>query len=130
MSDTEGFGAEHEAEAKERWGATDAFQESQRRLASYSTVDKKNAQAAQEEALQGVIDAMDGGFPPTSAEAMSAADNCRLVISQWYFECTPEMHKQLATLYVTDERFRTFYESRREGLAQYFHDAIHSRQAD
>ena len=130
MSDTEGFGAEHEAEAKERWGATDAFQESQRRLASYSTVDKKNAQAAQEEALQGVIDAMDGGFPPTSAEAMSAADNCRLVISQWYFECTPEMHKQLATLYVTDERFRAFYESRREGLAQYFHDAIHSRQAD
>ena len=130
MSDTEGFGAEHEAEAKERWGATDAFQESQRRLASYSTVDKKNAQAAQEEALQGVIDAMDGGFPPTSAEAMSAADNCRLVISQWYFDCTPEMHKQLATLYVTDERFRAFYESRREGLAQYFHDAIHSRQAD
>lgn len=130
MSDTEGFGAEHEAEAKERWGATDAFQESQRRLASYSTVDKKNAQAAQEEALQGVIDAMDGGFPPTSAEAMSAADNCRLVISQWYFECTPEMHKQLATLYVTDERFRAFYESRREGLAQYFHDAIHSRKKD
>ena len=130
MSDTEGFGAEHEAEAKERWGATDAFQESQRRLASYSTVDKKNAQAAQEEALQGVIDAMDGGFPPTSAEAMSAADNCRLVISRWYFDCTPEMHKQLATLYVTDERFRAFYESRREGLAQYFHDAIHSRQAD
>ena len=130
MSDIEDFGAEHEPEAKERWGATDAFQESQRRLASYSTVDKKNAQAAQEEALQGVIDAMDGGFPPTSAEAMSAADNCRLVISQWYFDCTPEMHKQLATLYVTDERFRAFYESRREGLAQYFHDAIHSRQAD
>ena len=130
MSDIEDFGAEHEAEAKERWGATDAFQESQRRLASYSTVDKKNAQAAQEEALQGVIDVMEGGFPPTSAEAMSAADNCRLVISQWYFECTPEIHKQLATLYVTDERFRAFYESRREGLAQYFHDAIHSRQAD
>ena len=36
------------------------------------------------------------------------------------------MHKQLASMYVSDERFREFYESRREGLAQYFHDAIHA----
>ena len=127
MSEPEDLTAQHKAEAKERWGATEAFQESQRRLASYSTVEKKNAQAAQEEALQGILDVMDRGLPPTSMEAIVAADHCRHVISRWYFECTPEMHKQLATLYVTDERFRAFYESRREGLAQYFHDAIHAR---
>jgi len=127
MSEPEDLTAQHEAEARERWGATEAFQESQRRLASYSTVEKKNAQAAQEEALQGILDVMDRGLPPTSMEAIVAADHCRHVISRWYFECTPEMHKQLATLYVTDERFRAFYESRREGLAQYFHDAIHAR---
>jgi len=127
MSEPEDLTANHEAEARERWGATEAFQESQKRLASYSTVEKKNAQAAQEEALQGILDVMDSGFPPTSREAIVAADHCRQVISRWYFECTPEMHKQLATLYVTDERFRAFYESRREGLAQYFHDAIHAR---
>jgi hypothetical protein len=127
MSEPEDLTANHEAEARERWGATEAFQESQKRLASYSTVEKKNAQAAQEEALQGILDVMDSGFPPTSMEAIVAADHCRQVISRWYFECTPEMHKQLATLYVTDERFRAFYESRREGLAQYFHDAIHAR---
>jgi len=127
MSEPEDLTAQHEAEAKERWGATEAFQESQRRLASYSTVEKKNAQAAQEEALQGILDVMDRGLPPTSMEAIVAADHCRHVISRWYFECTPEMHKQLATLYVTDERFRAFYESRREGLAQYFHDAINAR---
>ena len=127
MSEPEDLTAQHEGEARERWGATEAFQESQRRLASYSTVEKKNAQAAQEEALQGILDVMDRGLPPTSMEAIVAADHCRHVISRWYFECTPEMHKQLATLYVTDERFRAFYESRREGLAQYFHDAIHAR---
>ena len=127
MSEPEDLTANHEAEARERWGATEAFQESQKRLASYSTVEKKNAQAAQEEALQGILDVMESGFPPTSMEAIVAADHCRQVISRWYFECTPEMHKQLARLYVTDERFRAFYESRREGLAQYFHDAIHAR---
>ena len=127
MSEPEDLTAQHDAEARERWGATEAFQESQKRLASYSTVEKKNAQAAQEEALQGILDVMDRGLPPTSMEAIVAADHCRHVISRWYFECTPEMHKQLATLYVTDERFRAFYETRREGLAQYFHDAIHAR---
>lgn len=127
MSEPEDLTAKYGAEARERWGATEAFQESQKRLASYSTVEKKNAQAAQEEALQGTLDVMDRGFPPTSLEAIVAADHCRQVICRWYFECTPEMHKQLATLYVTDERFKAFYESRREGLAQYFHDAIHAR---
>ena len=127
MSEPEDLTAKYEAEARERWGATEAFQESQERLASYSAVEKKNAQAAQEEALQGILDVMDRGLPPTSMEAIVAADHCRHVISLWYFECTTEMHKQLATLYVTDERFRAFYESRREGLAQYFHDAIHAR---
>ena len=130
MNEPEDLTTKYEAEAKELWGATEAFQESQRRLSSYSTVDKKNAQAAQEEALRGIIDAMDRGFPPTSLEARVAADQCRQVISQWYFECTPEMHKQLATLYVTDHRFRAFYETRREGLAQYFHDAIHAAYPD
>ena len=130
MSDPKDTSAEYEAEATERWGATEAFQESQRRLSSYSTVDKKNAQAAQEEALQGVIDAMDQGLPPTSTEATGAAEYCRQEISRWYFECSPEMHTQLATMYVTDPRFRAFYETRREGLAQYFHDAIHAAHRD
>ncbi len=126
MSEPEDLTAQHEAEAQERWGATEAFQESQKRLAAYSTVEKKNAQAAQEEALQAVIDAFDKGLPPSSAEAIAAAEQCRHAISEWYFECPPEMHQQLATMYVSDERFKAFYESRREGLAQYFHDAIHA----
>jgi hypothetical protein len=79
---------------------------------------------AQEEALQGVIDVMDQGFQATSLEAIVAADRCRQAISAWYFECSPEMHAQLAEMYVSDERFRSFYESRKNGLAQYFHDAI------
>lgn len=114
----------YEEEASERWGATTAYQESKRRLADYSTDDMDLAKQAQEEALQGVIDVMERGFSATSLEAIVAADRCRQAISAWYFECSPDMHAQLAALYVSDERFRTFYESRRVGLAQFFHDAI------
>jgi len=114
----------YEDEAQERWGATTAYQESKRRLADYSSSDMDLAKQAQEEALQGVIDVMDQGFHATSLEAIVAADRCRQAISAWYFECSPEMHAQLAEMYVSDERFRSFYESRKNGLAQYFHDAI------
>lgn len=75
-------------EVRQRWGATSAYQESQERLAGYSTEDRHHAQVDQEQALQGVIEAMDHGLPPTSLEAMVAADKCRQVISRWYFECS------------------------------------------
>jgi hypothetical protein len=117
-------GDSHEDEARERWGSTTAYQESKRRMAEYSPADMDLAKHAQEEALQGVIEVMDQGFPATSLEAMVAADRCRQAISAWYFECSPDMHAQLAEMYVSDERFRTLYESHRPGLAQYFHDAI------
>jgi len=116
----------HDEEAQARWGATASYQESKRRMANYTPEDMDLAKQAQEEALQGVIDVMDEGFEPTSLEAMIAADRCRQAISAWYFECSSDMHCQLATMYVSDERFRNFYESRRTGLAQFFHDAIFS----
>jgi hypothetical protein len=114
----------YEEEAQARWGATASYQESKRRMAQYTAADMDLAKQAQEEALQGVIDVMDEGFEATSLEAMIAADRCRQAISAWYFECSSDMHCQLATMYVSDDRFRNFYESRRSGLAQYFHDAI------
>ena len=126
MAESSADSSRFDDEVRQRWGATSAYQESQERLAGYSTEDRHHAQVDQEEALQGVIEAMDQGLPPTSLEAMVAADKCRQVISRWYFECSQEMHQQLASMYVSDERFREFYESRREGLAQYFHDAIHA----
>lgn len=114
----------YDNEVRSRWGASEAFAQSQSRLSEYSPAEMDLAKQAQEEALQGVIDVMNQGFAPTSLEAIVAADRCRQAISAWYFECSPQMHRQLAELYVSDERFRSFYESRQSGLAQYFHDAI------
>jgi len=111
-------------EARDHWGASRAYQESKRRVADYLTAEMDLAKHAQEEALLGVIEVMEQGFEATSLEAIVAADRCRQAISAWYFECSPDMHAQLAEMYVSDERFRSFYESRRSGLAQYFHDAI------
>ena len=39
---------------------------------------------------------------------------------------TPEAHKGLADGYVTDERFRAYYEKVAPGAAQFLRDAIHA----
>ncbi|WTA40612.1 TipAS antibiotic-recognition domain-containing protein [Streptomyces sp. NBC_00846] len=39
-------------------------------------------------------------------------------------ECTPEIHRGLGEMYVSDPRFRAYYESMRPGLAEHLRAAI------
>ena len=112
------------AEAKERWGETDAYKESQRRMAGYSKEDIAKAQKAMQDATGLVLEAMKAGLPANSAEAMAGAEAHRRSISDYWYECTYEIHTGLATMYLSDPRFKAHYESQQAGLAKYIHDAI------
>ena len=112
------------AEAKERWGETDAYKESQRRMAGYSKEDIARAQQAMHDATSLVLEAMKAGLPANSAEAMAGAEAHRRSISDYWYECTYEIHTGLATMYLADPRFTAHYESQQAGLAKYIHDAI------
>jgi hypothetical protein len=112
------------AEAKERWGDTDAYKESQRRMAGYSKEDIAKAQQAMQEATNLVLNAMKAGLPADSSEAMAGAEAHRQSISDYWYECTYEIHTGLATMYLADPRFMAHYEGQQAGLAKYIHDAI------
>ncbi|MEY4444686.1 MAG: hypothetical protein RL301_765 [Actinomycetota bacterium] len=111
-------------EAKQRWGETDAYKESERRTAKYSKDDFENAAKAQERAIGLFIEAMDANLSSESTEAIAAAEAHRTAISDWYYECSKEMQVGLTQMYLADARFTDFYESRRVGLAQFVHDSI------
>jgi acyl-CoA hydrolase len=112
------------AEAKERWGDTDAYKESQRRMAGYSKEDIAKAQQAMQDATNLVLSAMKAGLPAHSPEAMAGAEAHRQSISDYWYECTYEIHTGLATMYLADPRFMAHYEGQQAGLAKYIHDAI------
>lgn len=112
------------AEAKARWGETDAYKDSQRRLAGYSKADLAKAQQAMQDATNLVLDAMMAGLPANSPEAMAGAEAHRKSISDYWYECTFEIHTGLATMYLSDPRFMAHYEKQQAGLAKYIHDAI------
>lgn len=112
------------AEAKELWGQTDAYKESQKRLAGYSKEDIAKAQLAMQDATNLVLAAMQAGLPAESAEAMAGAEAHRRSISDYWYECSYEIHTGLATMYLADPRFTAHYEGQQAGLAKYIHDAI------
>ncbi|WP_406303623.1 MerR family transcriptional regulator [Streptomyces sp. NBC_00885] len=111
-------------EAEERWGGTAQYAESQRRAARYTKDDWKRMQdeladwGARYDAL------MADGEPATGERAMDMAEEHRQHITKWFYECTYEIHTGLGEMYVSDERFRAFYDRTRPGLAGHLRDAI------
>lgn len=119
--------SDYEEEAKDRWGHTDQYQESSQRTAQYSSTDFQAAKVDQEAATELFVYAFGNSLPITSTQAQSAVMAHREAISKWFYECSVEMQKQLATMYISDLRFKEYYDGRVRGLAQYVHDAIQAQ---
>lgn len=111
-------------EVQERWGDTNAYRQSKERTTKYSPADFELAKVDQEVATEAFAYACGNSLPITSPEAQAAVVAHRDAISKWFYECSVEMQKNLALMYVSDERFKKYYEDRLRGLAQYVHDAI------
>jgi MerR family transcriptional regulator, thiopeptide resistance regulator len=111
-------------EAEQRWGGTDIYAESQRRAARYTKDDWKRITAAVKDWEERYTALMAAGEPPAGERAMDLAEEHRRHIGTWYFECPYEMHTCLAEMYVSDERFKAYYDSMHEGLAAHLKDAI------
>ncbi len=116
--------AQHEAEAQERWGHTDAWRESRRRAAAYTKQDWIEIKAQADANLAAFARAMASGEPATGEVAGALAEAHREHISTWFYACSRDMHARLAELYVTDPRFSAHYEKVAAGLARYVHDAV------
>ncbi|WP_441251413.1 MerR family transcriptional regulator [Kitasatospora sp. McL0602] len=113
-----------ETEAEQRYGDSDAWKESQRRTGRYSKADWERIKAEGEVFNQRLASALTAGLAPGSAEAMDLAEEHRQQIVDNYYDCTYEIHRCLAAMYVGDPRFTATYEAVAPGLAQWLHDAI------
>ena len=116
--------ADYNREVEERWGDTDAYKESTTRTSKYTKADFAAAKVDQEAATELFVTAFGNSYPVTSAPAQEAVIAHRAAISKWFYECSIDMQKNLALMYIEDHRFKAYYDGRVRGLAQYVHDAI------
>ncbi|MEU8331426.1 MerR family transcriptional regulator [Micromonospora sp. NPDC048839] len=117
---------QYEAEVKQRWGDTDAYRESNRRVSRYTKEDWLRNKTENEDWGRRIVALMASGAPADSPEAMDLAEEHRQLIGRWFYECTYEGHTGLADMYLADERFTAYYENMAPGLAAYLNEAIHA----
>jgi len=120
---------EHAAEAKERWGHTDAYKESARRTAQYGPAEWETIKAEAEGILVRFAARRAEGSEAASAPAVALAEEHREHIDRWFYACSPQMHAGLAEMYVHDERFAGYFDKHGEGLSAYVADAIRANLA-
>jgi hypothetical protein len=107
-----------------RFKSVGAFEESQARTSKYSHADFAAAKVDQEAVTERFATAFGNGVDYKSADVQAIVVAHREAISKWFYDCSIEMQKNLALMYVGDERFKNYYDGRVRGLAQYVHDAI------
>jgi hypothetical protein len=111
-------------EVQERWGDTDAYRQSKAKTSKYSKDDFQAAKVDQEAATELFVYAFGNSLPIDSPKALEAVRAHRDAISKWFYDCSIDMQKNLAVMYIEDLRFKEYYDGRVRGLAQYVHDAI------
>jgi DNA-binding transcriptional MerR regulator len=111
-------------EAKERWGQTGAYAESQRRTKRYTKDDWASIKREGEEIADGFAALLRAGAKADDARAVALAERARLHIDRWFYPCPRQMHAALGRMYVEDARFSEYYEKRATGLARFVCDAI------
>ena len=121
--------SEHDGEVKERWGETDAYEESARRTRRYTQGEWARFKAESDAVNADIAALMDEGIATGEARAMDAAERHRLLIDAWFYPCPQEMRVRLGQMYVADPRFAATYERIRPGMAQYVCDAIAANAA-
>ncbi|MGW4564846.1 MerR family transcriptional regulator [Streptomyces sp. NPDC004561] len=111
-------------ETQARWGGTEAYAESQRRAARYTKDDWKRIQAESDAWTERYKALLAAGEPPTAEAAMDLAEEHRRHMGRWFYECPYEMHRCLGEMYLSDERFKAYYDGLRPGFAEHLRAAI------
>ncbi len=108
-------------EAKERWGETDAYKESMKRVRNMT---KEQMDEVKEEAEEIVKDmAQLYGRDISSREVQDVIGRHYAHLGRFYAP-NAEIYKGLAEMYITDPRFTAYYEKYHPGLAQFMSDAM------
>lgn len=114
----------YEAEAKERWGDTDAYKESMKRTKGYSKEDWQRCAVEQAAIYGDAFAALEAGKSPEDAEVMDIAERHRLTIDRWFYPCAYAMHAGLADMYEQDSRFAENIDKYGAGLTPFLSAAI------
>ena len=117
--------ADHEAEAKQRWGNTAAYQESARRTQQYGKAEWQAIRDESEEIYARLGQLMQQGAAVSDPAVQAGVEDHRKHLERWFYPCSHEMHRGLGEMYVADPRFTATLDKKGgAGFARFLRDAI------
>jgi len=121
----EGFDeSQYEEEAKQRWGKTPQWAESQKKWASYSKEQKDAIKVEGGEITKRMV-GTDPGLSPDDPGVQAAIGDYHAYINKYFYTCDVEFIRNLSDMWVQDPRFAVNYDRIREGGAAFVRKAVH-----
>lgn len=111
-------------EAKQHWGNTDAYKESEQKTADYSADKWNDVNARLNAVLAEFAVALKDGATPESETAQSLVKKLQQYITDNFYTCTNEILAGLGQMYVADERFKSNIDKNGAGTAESISEAI------
>lgn len=112
----------YKEETEKRYGNSDAYKESQAKTSKYSKNDWENIMGEAGVIYEELAKLMDKD--PSDKQVQELVEQWRNHISTNFYNCTIEIFRGLALMYIGDERFTKNIDKYGEGLAQFFSDAM------
>ena len=112
----------YKEETKQKYGKSDAYKESKEKTSKYSKNDWENIMEDAGAIYEELTKLMDRN--PADDEVQVLVQKWRDYITNNFYNCTIEIFRGLALMYVADERFTNNIDKYGQGLAKFLSDAM------
>ena len=110
---------DYKAEARERWGYTDAYREHEQKTKNYTKEKWTEANDGMMAIFAEFAACKESGANADSNEAPALVAKLQAHITANYYTCTDEILAGLGKMYVDDERFKKNIDKYGEGTAEF-----------
>ena len=114
----------YKAEAKEKWGSTEAYNEYNDKAKNYSEQKWNSLTAEMDRIMKEFSLCMKNNAAPDSSGVQNLVKALQNHITENYYHCTNEILAGLGQMYVADERFKNNIDKHGDGTAKFICEAI------
>lgn len=114
---------DYEKEAEQKWGGTDAWKQSRERAKAFTKDDWAAMKEETDANLRALVALMVAGKAPESDEVQAEVARHRAGINRFY-DCTDDIYRGLAEMYLADQRFADFYRTYHADLPEFLSRAM------
>jgi len=108
-------------EVEEKWGNTLAYKQSKERTKNWTKNDYKRVEERNKDLTRRLSEVMDLGVANKTVQELVEEHHSGI---ETFYDCPPEMYRELGKLYINDERLTAFYDNYKAGLAKFLCEAI------